>query len=189
MISKREEIWQPQTVRHLQWVWKYHALLFHKGTAFTNHFSSSLSLLSVFILMAFYLFFFSSGTSEIWPHLETVPNLMLSTALPIRSNYSCRGSTEKCQLAIKVPQTSIMSSSYKSLGAAQNWTIISTVKNSCWGPPHSLFPLIIAWCWCWSHGMYTVEPWQLQGIYIKNNYSFHPIYGEETWHWVPLCLY
>lgn len=53
------------------------------------------------------------------------------------------GTLKKCQLAIKVPQTSIMSSSYESLGAAQNWAIMYTVKNGCWGPQHSVFPLII----------------------------------------------
>lgn len=51
---------------------------------------------------SFYLFFFfSGGISEIWPHLETVHNLMRFMALPIRSNYSCRGSTEKMSISYK----------------------------------------------------------------------------------------
>lgn len=48
-----------------------------------------------------FILFFSSGISEIWPHLETVNNFMFSMALPIRSNYSCRGSTEKMSISYK----------------------------------------------------------------------------------------
>lgn len=51
---------------------------------------------------SFYLFFFfSGGISVIWPHLETAHNLMRFMALPIRSNYSCRGSTEKMSISYK----------------------------------------------------------------------------------------
>lgn len=74
-----------------------------KKTALANHFRSSLSLPRVFVLTVFYLLslFFSSGISEIWPHLETVHNLMFSMALPIRSNYSYQGSTEKMSISYK----------------------------------------------------------------------------------------
>lgn len=97
------------------------------------------------------------------------------------------GALKKCQLAIKVPQTSIMSSSYESLGAAQNWAIMSTVKNGCWGPQHSLFPLIIAWRGCWRHCMCPVEPRQPKGVSAKKSDSSHHNHGAEEWPRVPPC--
>lgn len=60
-----------------------------------------------------------------------------------------------------------MSSSYESLGVAQNQAIMSIVKNGCWGLQHSFFPLIITRRWCWSPGMCAVEPTQLQGMCVK----------------------
>ena len=91
-----------------------------------------------------------------------------------------RGALKKCQLAIKVPQTSIMSSFYESLGAAQNWAIMSTVKNVCGRPQHSLFSLIIAPCWCWSNCMCMVEHRQLQVSKLKITTASITFMGEEV---------
>lgn len=90
------------------------------------------------------------------------------------------GALKKCQLAIKVPQTSIMSLFYESPGAAQNWAIMSTVKNGCRGPQHSLFPLIIAQHQHWSHYPCMVEHRPLMGVYVKNSSDFHHICGWEN---------
>lgn len=99
-----------------------------------------------------------------------------------------RGALKKCQLAIKVPQTSIMSSSYESPGAAQDWAIMSTVKNGCGRPQHSLFPLIIAQCWCWSHCLCMVESRQLQVYMVKITTAPITLFGEDV-HQIPLCAY
>lgn len=165
--QKGENLTAPYS-KHPQLVWKYCALFLHND----NWICQSLRLLLITFISVYFdgflfILFFGSK-SQIWFHLETVHNLMLSMTLPIRSNYSCQGSTEKkCQLAIKVPQTSIMSSSYDSLGAAQNWAIMSTVKNGCGRPQPSLFPLIIAQHRHWNHCMCMLEPSQLQVCMLK----------------------
>lgn len=94
---------------------------------------------------SFYLFLFFLVVDQkygpIWRQCTT-----WCVSWPFQSGVTTavRGALKKCQLAIKVPQTSIMSSSYESLGTAQNWAIMSTVKNGCRGAQHSPFPLIIA---------------------------------------------
>lgn len=89
------------------------------------------------------------------------------------------GALKKCQLAIKVPQTSIMSSSYESLGTAQNWAIMSTVKYGCRGAQHSPFPLIIAQPRTESLSVYDGTEAANDGGVVKNSSNSHHSYGGE----------
>lgn len=73
-----------------------------------------------------------------------------------------------------------MSLPYESLGAAQNWAIMSTVKNGCRGPQHSPFPLIIAQYQHWSHSPCMVEHRPLMAVCVKNSSDFHRICGWEN---------
>lgn len=88
-----------------------------------------------------FILFFSSGISEIWPHLETVNNFMFSMALPIRSNYSCRGSTEKMSISYK----SFTNKDYVFLlrvpGCSSKWS--NNVHSLKWllGAPASFFSI------------------------------------------------
>lgn len=99
----KKEIWQSQRVQYHQLVWTQYASFSSKE----NCFCQSFQLLFItskgvcFDSFLFTLSFFSSGISEIWPHLETVHNLMFSVAVPIRSNYSYQGSTEKMSISYK----------------------------------------------------------------------------------------
>lgn len=189
MFPRREEIWQPRIVKHPQLAWKWHALLLHKA----HQFCQSLQLLFIafeyvyFDGFLFILFFPSVVHQKHGPIWRQYPTWCFPQPFQSVGTIGVGGALKKCQLAIKVPQTSIMSSSYESLGAAQNWAIMSTVKNGCWGPRHSLFPLIIAWCWCWSHCMCVAEPRQAQGMSVKMSYTSHLTDGADEWPWVPPC--
>lgn len=143
-FPRNDEIWQPQIVKHPQLVWKWHALFLHKA----NCFCQSLELLYHFWVCLFWWLFIypccmcvvvNHKYSPIWRQCTT-----WCFPRPFQSGVTTavRGVLKKCQLAIKVPQTSIMSSSYESPGAAQNGAIMSTVKNGCGRPQHSLFPSI-----------------------------------------------
>lgn len=113
---------------------------------------------------SFYLFFFFLVVYQkygpIWRQRTT-----WCVSWPFQSGVTTAvgGALKKCQLAIKVPQTSIMSLSYESPGTAQNWAIMSTVKNGCRGPQHFLFPLIIAQPQHWSHYPLTIRVWWSTG--------------------------
>ena len=104
-VPKEEEIWQSQRVQHHQLVWTQYASFSTKENCFCQSFQllfiTSKGIYFDSFLFTLSLLFFSSGISEIWPHLETVHSLMFSMALPIRSSYSCQGSAEKMSISYK----------------------------------------------------------------------------------------
>lgn len=161
-------------------------LFLHKGSRFASHSGASLSLLSVLILTVFiYSFFFLAVYQKYGPIWRQCTTWCVSWPFQSEVTTAVGGALKKCQLAIKVPQTSIMSPSYESPGTAQNWAIMSTVKNGCWGPQHSLFPLIIAQHSTESLSVYGGTQ-AANGVCVKNSFNSHHIYGGEMT--LPLSL-
>lgn len=175
MMSRRKSEDASHLIRPPQLVWKWHPLLLHKGNHFASHSSTSWSLLSALILTAFiYSFFFlvvDQKYGSIWRQCTT-----WCVSWPLQSGVTTAvgGALKKCQLAIKVPQTSIMSSSYESLGTAQNWAIMSTVKNGCRGAQHSPSPLIIA-----QPSTESLSVYDGTEVCVKNSSNSHHSYGGE----------
>lgn len=129
LFPRREEIWQSRRVKHHQLVWIQYALFLNKE----NCFCQSFLLLFItsecvyFDSFLFTLFFFPVVYQKYGPIWRQWITLCFPWPFQSGVTTAAGGALKKCQLAIKVSQTSIMSSSYESLGTAQNGAIMSIV--------------------------------------------------------------
>ena len=133
----KKEIWQSQRVPHHQLVWTQYASFSSKENCFCQSFQL-LFITSKGVCFDSFLFTLSLFFPVVYQKYGPIWRQCITWCFPwpFQSGVTTaiRGALKKCQLAIKVSQTSIMSSFYESLGAAQNGAIMSIVKNGFWGP-------------------------------------------------------